>query len=132
MVFSALKFVNKVFLALKFVNTVFLAWKFVNTAFLSQKFVKTRSSIALKDLLRSSITPQIKLVCLLLASIHCSSPPLRLLWLPPARSAKCEQPLSLAPASPGWDNSALGKPTSTKMDDFFQLLKAMLPSSCQL
>ena len=40
-----------------------LAWKFVNTAILSRTFVNTRSSIAMKDLLRSSITPQIKLVC---------------------------------------------------------------------
>ena len=63
MTFLALKFVNTAFLALKFVNMVFLARKFVNTAFLLEKFVKTRSSIALKDLLRSSITPQIKLVC---------------------------------------------------------------------
>ena len=41
----------------------FLARKFVYTAFLSWKFVKARSSIALKDLLWSLITPQIKLVC---------------------------------------------------------------------
>ena len=35
--------------------------KWVNTAFLSQNFVNTRSSIAFKDMLRSSIAPQIVL-----------------------------------------------------------------------
>ena len=60
--FLSLKFVNTAILTLKFVKTVFLAWKFVDTAFLWRKFVNTRLLIALKDLLRSSITPQIKLV----------------------------------------------------------------------
>ena len=40
-------------------KTSVLSQKFVNTAFLSQNFINTRSSIASKDLLDSSIAPHI-------------------------------------------------------------------------
>ena len=59
--FLTQKCVNTAFLSRKCVNTAFLSRKFVNTAFLSRKFVNTRSSIAFKDMLRSSIAPQIVL-----------------------------------------------------------------------
>ena len=66
----------------KFVNTAFLSRKWVNMVFLlhirhflSQYFVNTRSSIAFKDILRSSIAPQVVLLCinLIIFLIQCST-----------------------------------------------------------
>ena len=55
--------VNSAFLSQRFVNTAFLSRKCVKREFLSRKFINTRSSIAFKDLVDSSIAPHIKPHC---------------------------------------------------------------------